>query len=192
MPHCEECWTEFVDGIAQCSDCGGPLRDGPLPEASAVAEDEVAGAAAGVDARTIDTLVGELPGEDAEYLAEALKLEGIHSRLVCGGLSRLRGPGQQATGPLALNLPVQVFVAGVEVERAQEILESIGHEDLVGDAWAEGLADHPAEDDAEERGQTGAESIGPPLEMRAEGTSSRVVLVLLLAAAVGLLFLFSR
>lgn len=193
VAYCEECWTEFVDGVPQCSDCGGPLRAGPLPDEPPMAEQEGGAAGADPELAGIDSLVGEFPGEDAEYLAEALRMEGIHSRLECGGIVRHRGPGQKATGPISLSLPVRVFVAEAELERAGEIRESISHDDLVGDAWAEGADAPEFEDPAGSPGSAvPADHAGPPLEMRAEGTSSRVAIVLLLAAAVGLLFMFAR
>ncbi len=31
MPYCAECGIEYREGVVSCSDCGGPLEEGPLP-----------------------------------------------------------------------------------------------------------------------------------------------------------------
>ena len=174
--------------MQRCSDCGGPLLDGDLPAVRPREDEDETVEAAVVDLAAIDSLVAEMPGEEAEHFAEALKMEGVHSRLECGDVVRYRGPGQKATGLISLSKPVRVFVAQPELEAAHDILVSISQEDLVGDAWAAGadaveIEDVDAADDA-------IETIAPPLEPSAAGTNSRSLIALLLAIAFGLVFLF--
>jgi hypothetical protein len=146
-----------------------------------------------VDLSAIDSLIVELAGEEAEHYAEALRMEGVHSRLECGDFVRYRGPGQKPTGPISLRAPVRVFVATADLEQARDILESVGQEDLVGDAWLEGV--EAAEiDDADPELSPDAGSAPPTTstEMRAEGVSKGGLAALLLAVALGLIFLFAR
>lgn len=192
MSYCEECWTEFVDTVQRCSDCGGPLVAGELPAVRSRVEEAVAGEVGAVDLAAIDSLITELRGEEAEHFAEVLRMEGVHSRLECGEFVRYRGPGQKPTGPISLTLPVRVFVAAAELDQARDILESLGQDDLVGDAWLEGAEAVELDDeDPELRSDRGTGHVAPT-EIRAEGVSSRALLVLILAVAVGLIFMFAR
>jgi len=193
VSYCEECWTEFVDTVPRCSDCGGPLQAGELPAARPLVEEAPDVAVAGaVDLSAIDSLIVELPGEDAEHYAEALRMEGVHSRLECGEFVRFRGPGQKPTGPISLRAPVRVFVATDDKEQARDILESVGQEDLVGDAWLEGVEAEEIDDGDAEPPPAAESAHDTPPEARAEGVSSGAVVVLLLAVALGLIFLFAR
>ncbi len=190
--YCQECWTEFVATVQRCSDCGGPLQDGELPAARPRDEEIEDGEVVTSDLADIDSLITELPGEEAEHFAEALRMEGVHSRLECGEIVRHRGPGQKATAKISFSLPVQIFVADAERERARDILESINQEDLIGDAWSEGAeAEEIYERESLLQADAELDQTAPP-EIRTEGISSRAILVLLLAVAVGLIFVLAR
>jgi len=182
MPHCTECWTEFVDGVSRCSDCGGPLTAGPLPDD--YPESEAAPAPAADALAAIDTLLGEFPGERAEFLAAALGMEGVHSRLECGDLVQHRGPTvERKGGPIAMTLPVSVFVAGADAERAREVIDSVAADDLVGEEWATAAVEsEPAAPagDVPEGAEPQPEGGRPP------------VMLLLIAAAVLALYLLRR
>lgn len=192
MSYCEECWTEFVDSVQRCSDCGGPLQAGELPSARPLVDEAPDVPVGAVDLSAIDSLIVELPGEDAEHYAEALRMEGVHSRLECGEFVRYRGPGQKPTGPISLREPVRVFVATADQEQARDILEAIGQEDLVGDAWLEGVEAAEIDDGDPEPRPVAESAHTAPTEIRAEGVNSGAIVVLLLAVALGLLFLFAR
>lgn len=190
--YCESCWTEFVDGIQRCSDCGGPLLDGELPRVRPVTEEEEASfVAIAPDLSAIDSLAAEIPGQDAEHFAEALKIEGIVSRLECGDLVRFRGPGQKATGMISLSEPVRVFVSAADLESARDILESINQADLIGDAWAEGSEEFDVDDSGLLRAaQTDIDAPTAPPNLQPEGNHRGSIIALVLAVAVGMLFLF--
>lgn len=187
--YCESCWTEFVDGVQRCSDCGGPLLDGDLPRERPRDAEEAPFTTISADPAAIDSLAAEMPGEDAEHFAEALKIEGIVSRLECGNLVRYRGPGQKATGMISLREPVQVFVAAKDLDVARDILETISRGDLIGDAWTEGSGEVDVED-SDLLWTVPSESDAAPPNLQPEGTSSGSLVALVLAVAVGMLFLF--
>ena len=189
MPYCPDCWTEFVAGIPRCSDCDGPLTPGDLPDRRPLAEPPVSAAKAELAA--IDTVIGEFPGSRAEFIAQALTMEGIHSRLECEKLVQNRGPSIDPTGPIAVTLPVRILVAAAEQERAQEILESLAAEDLVGEAWAE--APDAAASDPFDPGAVfpaGAEDL--PGDGTAPEGSRAPIMLLVIAAFVAILYFMSR
>lgn len=136
--HCPRCATEFVAGIAQCSDCGGPLTPGELPRAGAARPSRSApSSTAGpvVEGPLPDHHLCTVPGEQAETIARALTFEGIVSLLVCDGMQRLRGPGHESTGPLASRRPVDVYVAAADWEEAEAVVASLDGPDLIGEQW---------------------------------------------------------
>lgn len=141
--HCPACATEFVAGVARCSDCGGPLTPGELPAASGPSPyDDSASAIPGLPPMAAataipDRLLCTVPGEEAETIASALTFEGITSRLVCDGLQRLRGPGQQASGPMSKRRPVEMYVLDEDFAEAEAVLESLDGHDLIGEQWLE-------------------------------------------------------
>lgn len=190
MAYCPDCWTEFVSGVALCSDCGGALTLGPRPEqrprATAATE------SANPEQSAIDTLLGEFPGSRAEFIAQALTMEGIHSRLECDGLVQHRGPNTNPAGPIAVTLPVTILVAAAEADRAREILESLSAEDLVGEEWAEVTATADADPfDPHTTSLLPPEDPASPAEIEAEGSKTPVML-LIIAAFLLLLYLIRR
>ena len=199
MAHCADCWTEFVEGITTCSDCGQPLSPGPLPES----DEEETTPAVKPSFAAIDTFFDELPGERAEFAASVLKLEGIHCRLECEGLVQYRGPDAQPQPPIAVTLPVRIYVAATDVERVREIVASTQEEDLIGESWnevpaEENLAEESrAEEVASETEPEAAGRVEAPEaenelagEVRAE--SNTTLIVVFIVALIALLFMFRR
>lgn len=147
--HCPACATEFVAGVTRCSDCGGPLTPGDLPASAPSARKAAsvslppAAEAAGLT-ELPDQPLCTVPGEQAETIARALTFEGITSLLVCDGLQRLRGPGQESTGPMANRRPVEIYVSAADLEEAEAIVASLEGGDLIGEQW---LSEAEDEDD---------------------------------------------
>jgi hypothetical protein len=172
-----------------------------MPEKSARVAAAAAPASPAVKAElaAIDTLLGEFPGEKAEFVAQALTMEGMTSRLECQGMVRHRGPGQEVTGPIAVTLPVSVYVAEANLEHAREIVESVEQEDLIGEEWA---AAPPADETRDE--VTAAEA---PVELETESSAAQgepedaephsegvkaPVIIAIVAALLFLLFMLRR
>ncbi len=143
----------------------GPVADGPLP----------------------DHFLCAVPGEQAETIARALTFEGIVSLLVCDGLHRLRGPGQESSGPLAARRPVDVYVAAADREEAEAIVASLDEPDLIGEQWlSEGEGDADAESPRRSpvvEPESQAEMTGEDEPAVAERTAPAVWLVLAVVAA---------
>ena len=113
VQHCATCATEFEASVPLCSDCGGELRPGPLPprrRSDTTREDATAPAPPIRTEDPPDTLLMQRPGLEAEEIARVLSLEGIPCLLECQGMRRLRHASQEPAEPLAISLPVSIFV----------------------------------------------------------------------------------
>lgn len=208
LQHCAACAEEYVAGVAACVECGQPLQAGPLPRGAATAT--VAAPDAGANT-TLDRLLAELPGLQADQMVRALLLEEIPCRVECQGVAKVYRPGQPPSEPFAVTLPVIVYVDDAQYESAQEILQSLAHEDVIGNQWsaapdqtedaadrldADPQQDTPVEpraavtfeDDHFADAPHAEEALSAPT---AESTSLRTV-VLIVLAGVLLLFLFAR
>lgn len=201
LQHCPDCQEEYVAGVAACVECGGALQPGPLSRFTARSRtgggaDAAALGAAG--AARPDRWLAELPGLQADQAVRALLFEGITCGVVCEGVAKVYAPGQPPAQPFAVTLPVTVYVTGAQYEGAQEILASLQHDDVIGDQWSEaavaeneavvevGAAD-AAEDGEPARADEPAAADAPT----PESTSLRTIVLIVLAAVV-LLFVFGR
>lgn len=197
--HCPDCRNEFMAHVEVCTDCGRPLQAGELPRASARREEEPAHAV-GIPEHGVppeapdppDTLVATLPGEDAEQVARALALEQITSLLDCDGTQELRGPFEPPKPALARRKPVSIYVASQHVDDANAVIESLMHEDPIGEQWRGADGATPVEPDLEDEiavesefSATVAEPAG--MEMpRAEGAGYTWIALLALGAVLAL------
>lgn len=207
LQHCPTCREEYVAGIAACVECGEPLHPGPLPRGAAAAA-PAARAAAANPAAELDRLVAELPGRQADHVVRSLLLEGIACRVECQGVVKVYQAEQRPTEPFAVTLPVTIHVAAAQLENAQEVLESLQQEDVIGEQWSE----VPSEDEnGEERddeyaqaesgdgerlgASAGAEAepdeAGVPAPPAAESTTLRTI-VLIVVLGLVLLLIFAR
>jgi hypothetical protein len=205
LQHCAACEEEYVAGVAACVECGKPLQAGPLPRRGTPA------APGASPDRPLDRLLAELPGVQADQMVRALLLEEIACRVECEGVTKVYRPGQPPNEPFAVTLPVTVYVDDATHASAQEIMQSLAHEDVIGDQWstapaetedeadtldAEAEQDAPVESSAastfEDDHFADAAAGEPTLsEPTAESTSLRTV-VLIVLAGIALLFLFAR
>jgi hypothetical protein len=197
LQHCPDCREEYIAGVTACVECGGALRPGPL-ERSATRVQRAGGSAGGA-AEQAHRLLVELPGLQADLATRALLLEGIAVRVECQGASKLYAAGDKPTEPFAVTLPVSVYVAAAQLDTAQEILASLQQDDVIGSQWSDRQPgrDSEAVGDQEWEGESAdsaadmeddSQAIAAP---KAESTSMRAVLILV-AAAILLLFLFGR
>ena len=184
LQHCPTCATEFVAGARACSDCGGPLTAGPLPDVDANQLIAITSAAQTPSAPP-DTLFATLPGQQADYVAQALTEAGIASRLDCDGIQQFNGPGQPHGGPLAVTLPVSVFVPGSQLTAVTEVVRSITRDGEIMNPATIGLETV----DLEALAMAGEPVVDtpppPPPDLsppQAEGLGLRLWLLLLLAA----------
>jgi hypothetical protein len=146
---------------------------------------------------SLDRLLVQLPGLQAEFAAQALNLEGLTCALECQGIRQVRPPGREPGEPFAVTLPVSIYVAGSELQAARDVLRSFAGDDLIGEQWS-GDDDTPpisprsvAGDAAPVPPPEAAESVPPPrLPTAMEGTTLRFLLFLF--AAVAAWFLLSR
>jgi len=138
---------------------------------------------------TPTVLLATMPGLQADLTASALTMEGITCLLECEGIRQLRQPERESPGALAATLPVDVYVAAGDLEKAREVVESVERGEIIGDQW------QPTEAGEENRGQPAGQGMteparpGPaefaePFAPHAEGTTLR--LLVLVAAAIGL------
>jgi len=207
LQHCAACDEEYVAGVASCAECGGPLLPGPLERG---ASRRTRNAAPPADAALPDRLVAELPGLQADHAVRALLLEEIPCRIECQGIEKTYEPGRPPDTPLAMTLPVQIYVGEAQLEAAQDIIASLTeHDDIIGEQWSE--AEPVDEDDDEPDVDAGAEAANdgeservaptaPPQpdepsladqEPAPESTTFRTLLLIVLAGIV-MLFLFAR
>lgn len=197
--HCPICRTEFVAGIAACSDCGRPLLPGELPPRDRNSAPSQGGGGPDAIVEPPDTMILTIPGEQAELIAKALAVEGIPSLLECDGIEQLRGPYEPPKAPLARRKPVDVYVPESQVDIAREIAQSMLDSDLIGDQWrdAEFAPDaNTTTDDHDDSDATGASSAyegGTAADAASrpqpEGGRPSLMLFLLVTLLVGL-FLF--
>jgi hypothetical protein len=183
VQHCPACRTEFIAGVAACTDCAGSLEPGALPDLAAA----VAARESPIVNDSPDTLLTTLPGLRADLVVRALVMEGIACLLACDGQTKLCGPNDGAQGPFAITLPVAIYVARRRVDEAEAIVQSLEREDLVGVEWNEGDAvelsaefEAEAEPAATEEDESTLQYVGP----RAEGTTHRLIVLLAIVAAV--------
>ncbi len=176
--HCESCHTEFVAGISACTDCGGPLAPGPLPEQPAKAHQATV---TGEDEYHYNRLLARLPGAQADVVAKVLNLAGIPCLLECEDIRRLCLPDYDHDHgePLAVTLPVSIYVDAECEREAKDLLDSMWT-DVIGDQWRE----EPQVEDAEEGVETEAqldrvqtESSNLP-ELRTESTTWRAIAII--------------
>lgn len=205
LQHCPTCREEYVAGIAACVECGEPLHPGPLPRGAAAAAPAARAAAAANPATELDRLVAELPGRQADHVVRSLLLEGIACRVECQGVVKVYQAEQRPSEPFAVTLPVTIHVAAAQLENAQEVLESLQQEDVIGEQWSE----VPSEDDAsgtrdDEYEQAEAERLAAsaaaeaepddaavPAPPAAESTTLRTI-VLIVVVGLVLLLIFAR
>jgi hypothetical protein len=197
LQHCPDCEEEYVAGVTSCVECGGPLQAGPLERF----ENRVAGPATsdldgGVSASSLDRLLVELPGLQADHAVRALLAEDIAVRVVCRGSVKVYAPGQQPAEPFAVTLPVSVYVAAHHVAAAQEIIASFQEGDVIGDQWS---AVEPGTAERDEASTVESDAVpvdadddaASAVAPSSESTSLRTV-VLLVVAGIILLFVFGR
>lgn len=196
--HCPTCQSEYVAGIAACADCGGPLVPGPLQRYAAPPPDATSGAMP-ASAAAFDAVLAQLPGLQADHAVKALLLEDIPCFVECEGLTKTYQPGSPPTEPFAVTLPVTVTVRHADLDSAREILASLDSDDLIGEQWS----DEELAEAAESEAALAARPVGAGEHVRAgdedpeagapqaQGTSMTTAIVIL-AVAVGLLFLFGR
>lgn len=190
VQHCESCRTEYVAGIPGCGDCGGPLRPGPLPDPPPNARTPAQAPTS--PAANPDTKLVELPGLQADFAVRSLTMEGIVCGLECQGIRKVRLPDDPPGEPLAVTLPVSIFVPSDRLADAQSILKSLEPDDLIGAQW-EAAPEPEAEDEdlpacdipepvpMEEREETPLPMADSP---RGEGTTMRLLLFLVIGVAV--------
>jgi len=184
VSHCPTCHAEYVAGPSVCADCGGTLAPGPLREYGLSAASPPPQALG-----TPDVLLATMPGLQADLIASALTMEGITCLLKCEGIRQLRHPERESPGALAATLPVDVYVAAADLEKAREVVESVERGEIIGDQWqpteaAEGSAGQAAGQEMSEPARPAPGEFAEPFAPRAEGTTLR--LVLLVAVAIGL------
>jgi|SRR5215468_2086067 len=207
LQHCAACEEEYIAGVAACIECGGPLAPGPLERASGRTR---GGAPAADESTRLDRLAAELPGLQADHAVRALLLEEIPCRIECQGIQKSYLPGRPPDSPLAMTLPVKIYVAAAQLEPAQEVITSLAeHDDLIGEQWSEIEPDDDADDKhdndlddepAHESLEGGASAppsqddigiVAAEQEPAAESTTFRTIMFIVLAGIV-LLFLFGR
>lgn len=207
LQHCTACQEEYIAGVAACVECGGPLEPGPLERSPSARQRDAAPAADGM-ARA-ERLVAELPGLQADHAVRALLLEEIPCRTECQGVQKSYLPGRPPDAPLAMTLPVKIYVAEAQLEPAQEVITSLTeHDDLIGEQWSEVEAEDEADDtnnDTDDEPALGtrleggasappsqdAAVIGEDQEPAPESTTFRTIMLIVLAGIV-MLFLFAR
>jgi hypothetical protein len=148
--------------------------------------------AADEDDRHCDRLLARLPGAQADVVVKALNLEGIPCLLECQGIRRLCLPDREPGEPLAVTLPVSIYVQVERMQEAQDILDS-SSADVIGEQWAEEPQAAEVEETVEaEAAPAHEETRSPDLPaLHSEGTTWRVIAII----AVGLFLLlmwFSR
>jgi hypothetical protein len=209
LQHCPACQEEYVAGVAACVECGGALQPGPLERrpTRGRARSSPGAASAADPAPPPDRLLVQLPGLQAHHMARALLREGIRCRAECAGGAKLYLPDQPPVEPLAVTLPVSLYVDDDHYDAAQEILEAPLDEDTIGDQWAESEIEATAEEGDDDESIAlpmapspppagAAETVlgdDPPDDdaPAAESTTLRTVVLIVLAAIV-LLFVFGR
>jgi len=190
LQHCPACDEEYVAGVATCVECGGALQPGPLPRLQARHERRAA-ATTPVATGTADHMLAELPGQQADQIIRLLLLEGIPCRVVCQGIEKRYLPGQPPAEPLAMTLPVAIFVPNEQREAAEDIVGSLEHEDVIGEQWDSEPATAPEserDEDAESYEALPMVDDAPiPAAPQPTGTSVRTLLII---AAIGLVLIF--
>ncbi len=84
MPYCAECLIEYVEGTAQCEDCGADLLPGSPPEAPPRVD---LGAEKDVKLVPARVFTGSTAAMDAELARNILQTQGIPSTLSGEGLA---------------------------------------------------------------------------------------------------------
>ena len=195
IQHCESCHTEFVAGIPACTDCGGSLTPGPLPERPAQARQA---SGAGEDEYRCDRVLARLPGAQADVVAKLLNREGIPCLLECEDIRRFYLPDDDSNSgePLAVTLPVSIYVRAEREREAKDLLDSMEN-DVIGDQWREEPQAEDMEEDVQEDVEAEAQLDRVPSEptrlpeLRTESTTWRVIAVIA-AGLFLLLMLFNR
>ncbi len=109
MPYCPECFTEYVEGVTQCADCGKTLVPGSPPEHSHRPVHDL-GESKLVRIRVFSGGTAQM---DADLARNILENEGIPCVL----------PGETSAEVLPV-LDVGLFVREQDAERATELLKS--------------------------------------------------------------------
>jgi hypothetical protein len=196
LQHCPACDEEYVASVTACVECGGPLQPGPLERLERRARDSAATVRSDPAAAAPRRLLTRIAGLQADHAVRALLLEGIACRVDCQGLARTYQPGQPPAEPFAVTLPVSIYVDEAQLDAAQDVLSSFEAGDLIGDQWSDERAESAGDIEtstepvADREPAEPVEAI-PDVEPASESTSLRTV-VLIVVAAIVLLFLFGR
>ena len=116
MPYCPNCLTEYLEGTAQCEDCGAPLLSGSPPEVAdgtpseAPAETRSAGSTES-KLVTVRVFSGVTAVLDADVARNILESQGIPAFV----------PGETSVELLPV-LDVHLLVREEDAEQAAEIL----------------------------------------------------------------------
>ncbi len=203
VQHCPSCDEEYVASATACVECGGPLTPGPLTRLEQGRRRNRSAPAAALPpadpdgqlAPSIDRLLAQLPGQEADLLVRSLLLEGIPCATECQGITKAHWPGEPPGLPLALTLPVNVYVEAAQLDAAREILSTSDRDDVIGEQWADAASDETVEasaiTDAEAESAATAGAAGGNAALEPDGRKLRTV-ALVLAVALLLLFLFGR
>lgn len=128
VKHCPTCGTEYMPTALRCADCDVELASGPPPaHVEPVRSASAVPGAPATEADEPDTYFATLPGQQADYLTQALTEAGIFSLLICEGQRKLYGP-ELPSGPMAVTLPVEIHVPAAHLSEVREIIESITHD----------------------------------------------------------------
>jgi hypothetical protein len=108
MPYCAKCLIEYVDGTAQCEDCGAALLPGSPPEAPPVVD---LSEEKDVKLVSVRVFAGGTAQMDAELARNILQSQGIPSLL----------QGESSAEVLPV-LDIPLLVREEDVEKAERIL----------------------------------------------------------------------
>ena len=109
MPYCPQCFIEYLEGTAQCEDCGGDLVPGSPPEAPPPMK---IGDAKDVNLVSVRVFSGGTAQMDADLARNILRAQGIPCVL----------PGETSAKLLPV-LDVPLLVRGEDAEKAARVLE---------------------------------------------------------------------
>jgi hypothetical protein len=168
--------------VTVCAECDVVLQPGPAPQEIAEGESVEQETTA---ADEPDTYFTTLPGQQADFVVNALAQAGIFSVLSCQGEQRLHGPEIPSAGPFAMTLPVEIYVPGARLAEVWEIVDGLTHDGEIQHAMMVGVdvealaAEHPDPEEPVEpiapQDTLAKPSDGAPAPER---TSSRLLILL--------------